>query len=339
MATNAIGHDFPKKAESDHEQARAILSELLLRRRLLPDEENTPDDFEAEVAPHLEKVLSMVREEKPLRMILPAFPFKSPNRGKTLGPLPDFAEKHALEQLHGLCQRLGAIHPPGAKLVICSDGRVFADLLQTSDEDVSAYGKTLREFAHRIHPDTFEFFNLDDVFTDLDDYDVFREELLICYGEELRSLRKRCQEEKHARAMYQGITRFIFEDYLGIDPFRNQSRTSVQKVARVIAYRVIQRSNAWSRLLQEHFTDALRLSIHPQYRVSEKIGVFLGEADSAWTTPWHSVAVKENGKVMLRKRAEVEQANGMLVFVEGRPSHYEMPAGESDPRLSASRAA
>ncbi|WP_428264283.1 L-tyrosine/L-tryptophan isonitrile synthase family protein [Haliangium sp.] len=320
------GGDALEGAASDHDKATAILHELLSNRRLLPGEAEAPAEFEAEAAPHFDKVLAAIRKHEPLELVLPAFPAKSPNRQKTLGPLPDFAEKHALEQLYDLCRRIKAIHAPGAKLVICSDGRVFADLVRIPDGDVSAYGEHLREYARSTHGDVFDFFDLDDVFTGISDFDTLREELLICYGEALRSLRKRCQEDRHARAMYQGITRFIFEDYLGLEPFAGQSRTSVQKLARVIAYRVIQRSNAWSRLLADHFADAVRLSIHPQFRVSEKIGVYLGDADSAWTTPWHSVAVKEGGKVWLRKRAEVENGGAVLVFEDGRPSHYEVRA-------------
>ncbi len=312
--------------------AKAVMDEIFRKRRLLPGEESAEADFAAESAPHFSKLLTLIRNGEPIPMILPAFPAKSPNREKTLGPLPDFAEKHALQQLQNLSDRISAIYQPGAKIVICSDGRVFADLVRIPDADVSAYGDYLKAYAQEHHPGVFDFFNLDHVFRDIKDYDTLREELLICYGEALSSLRRRCKEERHARAMYQGITRFIFEDYLGIEPFRNQSRTSVQKIARGIAYRVIQRSNAWSRLLEEQFRHAIRLSIHPQFRVSEKIGVYLGDAESSWTTPWHAVAVREGDKIVLRKRKEVEESNGVLIFKDGRPSHFEIPhTAESDP--------
>ena len=106
------------------------------------------------------------------------------------------------------------------------------------DKDVTAYGKYLKEYAINHYQGVFEFFNLDDVFKEIIDFDILREELLICYGESISSLRRRCKEEREAKAMYLGITRFIFEDYTGIKPFKNQSRTSIQKIARATHFGV-----------------------------------------------------------------------------------------------------
>lgn len=314
--------------DGDSRLARRILACLFEKRRLLPEEENgarqTPGDFEREAGPHMDKLLRAIRNKQPVNLILPAFPAKSPNRNKTLGPLPDLAEKHALRNLQSLCDAIGAVYEPGAKITICSDGRVFADLICIPDQEVTAYGEYLRAYAAAAHGDNFTFFNLDDAFQKTYSYDILREELLILYGESIASLYHRCKEEKEAKAMYLGITRFIFEDYTGIEPFQSGSRTAIQKVARLIAYRVMQRSNAWSRLLEDRFCNALRLSIHPQFRVSKKIGVYLGETNGDnWLTPWHSVAIRRNGKITFCKRKDAEDC-GMLAFDEGRPSHFEV---------------
>ena len=59
-------------------------------------------------------------------MILPAFPFKSPNaRNKVLGTMPDFGEELALAHLNGLCQNIGEVYAPGADVYISSDGLVY----------------------------------------------------------------------------------------------------------------------------------------------------------------------------------------------------------------------
>jgi pyoverdine/dityrosine biosynthesis protein Dit1 len=58
--------------------------------------------------------------------VLPAFPFKSPNRvDKTLGSLPDLGEELALQHLNGLCESIKEIYEPGAKVTITSDGLVY----------------------------------------------------------------------------------------------------------------------------------------------------------------------------------------------------------------------
>ena len=67
-----------------------------------------------------------VLKNEPVQMVLPAFPFKSPNRrDKTLGSLPDLGEELALMHLNGLCESIAEIYEQGANVVITSDGLVY----------------------------------------------------------------------------------------------------------------------------------------------------------------------------------------------------------------------
>src|SRR5205807_2343539 len=65
-----------------------------------------------------------VLADEPVHFVLPAFPVKSPSRRKTFGPLPDLAEELALSFLQSVCDEVADVHRPGAKITICSDGRV-----------------------------------------------------------------------------------------------------------------------------------------------------------------------------------------------------------------------
>ncbi|HEY6794854.1 MAG TPA: L-tyrosine/L-tryptophan isonitrile synthase family protein, partial [Kineosporiaceae bacterium] len=58
--------------------------------------------------------------------------------------LPDHGERLALRFLHGLAGQLERVHPPGVRVLVCSDGHVFADLIGVTDEDVDAYVDALR---------------------------------------------------------------------------------------------------------------------------------------------------------------------------------------------------
>lgn len=76
------------------------------------------------------KFLPFVEEyvinEKPIRCVLPAFPFKSPNRkDKVIGVMPDLGEELALMHLNGLCESIAEIYQPGAMVTITSDGLVY----------------------------------------------------------------------------------------------------------------------------------------------------------------------------------------------------------------------
>lgn len=71
-------------------------------------------------------VEEQVKRREPIRMILPAFPFKSPNaRDKDLGTMPDFGEELALAHLNGLCENVARVYTPGADVYISSDGLVY----------------------------------------------------------------------------------------------------------------------------------------------------------------------------------------------------------------------
>lgn len=70
-------------------------------------------------------IRSLIQNKQPIHLILPAFPFKSPNRvDKVLGSLPDMGEEIALARLDGLCAQINDVYP-GTSLTILSDGLVY----------------------------------------------------------------------------------------------------------------------------------------------------------------------------------------------------------------------
>jgi L-tyrosine isonitrile synthase len=122
----------------------------------------------------------------------------------------------------------------------------------------------------------------------------------------------------------------LFRPSLGLKDFATWSKTWIQQHHRTIAYRVIQRSNAWSELLARRFPHALRLSIHPQSRTSRKIGVNMIATDDNWRTPWHSVAIHHAEQICLERRSEINEDRVILVFQHGRPSHYRVAISQSE---------
>ena len=67
-----------------------------------------------------------VEAEQPIQILLPGFPFKSPNsKDKVLGVLPDLGEELALGHLNSIGDNIKAVYEPGAEIYICSDGLVY----------------------------------------------------------------------------------------------------------------------------------------------------------------------------------------------------------------------
>lgn len=279
--------------------------------------------------PHIPKIVDSIEKDEPILFVLPAFPGKSPNPQKVLGPLPDMAERYSLQFLNGLCQSIKMIYAPGAHILICSDGRVFSNVIGMKDSDITAYQKELDSVISRLQLNHLSTFHLDQLYEG-DDFDSMRHDLLETFGRPISVLKDRVsrgalehgsREDKEANRMYKGITRFLFEDSLY--PGQLQSRAAIQKDAKKRAYHVIQLSNAWSDLIARDFPDHVRLSIHPQTCGDIKLGIKLSNESSI--TPWHGVALSMNGNITFVKRYEAEGLNARLVYDEdGRPDYYEL---------------
>jgi pyoverdine/dityrosine biosynthesis protein Dit1 len=256
--------------------------------------------------------------------LLPAFPAKSPSPQKVLGHLPDMAEELALRFLDQVCDEIKELYSPGARITICSDGRVFSDLVGVTDQAVTDYGLELEEFRRRIGTRSLDWFSMEDLF-ETGDHSIMREQLVHHYAEPLAAIRERVNQHEQHRLLFNGIQRFLFEDRSAIDT--TKSRTQVRNECKENTYLVMQRSDAWGRLLHDCFPGALRLSIHPQSPHGEKIGIRLGEASDVWITPWHGVAVECAGKFKLMRLGEAEDLGAQVVNRFGRPSHLQIGAG------------
>lgn len=321
--------------------AKKILSDVMQFRRV-SDPHTACDVSSCELcaSPHLPKIISAVSKGEPIPFVLPAFPGKSPNPAKVLGILPDMAERCALEFLQHLCDRIRQYYAPGGQMILCSDGRVFSDAVGMRDEDVTGYQDEISNMIETLGLNSISTFNLEELYTGLS-FDEMRTQLMQEFGEPIENLKAAVNrgksaessiDDQEAHRLYLGITRFLVED--SMFPGQTQSRSSIQKESRIRAYAVIQRSKAWGELVERHFPDAVRLSIHPQSCGSKKLGIKLIEPDN-WATPWHGVAVLVNGRFLLLKRSHAEAIGAHLVTRFGRPSHYVLTNKEELLKLQA----
>lgn len=314
----------PEPGAAADDTSERILRALFRHRRLQPVAGACAERPCVEcLGPHLTKVRRFVVKGEPVHMLLPAFPAKSPNPRKVLGRLPDMAEELALKYLEEVCREIQKVYTPGARVTVCSDGRVFSDLVGVADADVTEYGRALASMLERLGAASLDTLNLEDLF-DIEDSAALRAQLCARYADPLELIEERVRAHERHRALFNGVHRFLFEDRLVIEP--GKSRNRLRNECKGRALRVIQRSEAWGRLIRECFPAALRLSIHPQPPHSEKIGIMLGDAEDAWLTPWHGVALKAGGRFRLVRRHEAEALGAEVARRDGRASHYETGA-------------
>ncbi|MFF2541856.1 L-tyrosine/L-tryptophan isonitrile synthase family protein [Kitasatospora sp. NPDC058063] len=295
--------------------AARVLGLLLPHRRAAdPEFDARPEHFPLQLA----QLADFITAGEPIVLTLPGFPCKSPNPAKVLGHLPDEGERLSLTFLDGLCAEIGRLYAPGARILICSDGHIFGDLINVPDDHIDAYSDALTAMIAREGLTRLDTFDLRAVLGDLP-YDEKRARVHARYAPSVEELREQVLTEEETLRLYRGITRFLTEDTVGF----TGTRSALQRECRRRAYGVIQRSRAWGELIAEHHPRAVRLSIHPQPAGASKFGIRLLAAADAWITPWHSAVLhRTGGERELLRNAEAARL-GRLVLRDGRPSHYE----------------
>jgi pyoverdine/dityrosine biosynthesis protein Dit1 len=307
----------PPLVENEVAMSREILRLLFRDNRVLSGV--SPGLSAPSEALHLPRVQAFIRAGAPIALVLPAFPAKAPNARKVLGALPDLAEARALEHLSELLDGIESIWAPGARLTVCSDGHVFADVVGVSDAEVDLYRAALLVM---IDDGRISWFDLSTALGAGQPANL-REHLLASYGASTQSLRDRAAKSPPLAAQVDGIHRFLFEDEVVLHP--ELTRSQAKKQTRDRAYEVVRRSEAWGALIACVFPDALRLSIHPQPDPSTKIGINLLGVRDPWLTPWHAAAVVDRTGTVLMHRADAEELGARLVLDGSRPSHLELP--------------
>lgn len=193
--------------------------------------------------------------------------------------------------------------------------------LAATDAEVSAYGAGIRTLIAAQQSRCLETFSMEDLYEGVD-YTAMRAHLCRHYSDSLEEIEARIHAHPMHQTLFNGIHRFLYEDTLGVETAK--SKTQLRKEAKARTYQVVRRSDAWGRLLAARFPTALRLSIHPQGPHRDKIGILLGDADDAWLTPWHSVAVRMPDGFHLMPRLAAEELGAHPVSLHYRPYYYEM---------------
>ena len=317
----------------------SILKEILKihrRNQLAPSATILSDETDQIQFIQLPRIQQFVAAGKPVEFVLPAFPSKSPNPNKVLGRLPDLAERIALQSLNKLCSDIQCIYAPGARLTICSDGRVFGDVIGVDDADISNYQAAIGQIISQKFANSLRLYNLEDCAqfkAQASNFDELRRSMIERYAQPLTTIKHTLTSSQDGVELYRAITRFMFEDSLTEDYVG--TRSALQKKAKAMAVEVIQRSWAWGDLLAEEFPDAIRLSIHPQSPSSLKIGIHMIPTQDDWITPWHGVAVDTGDGFKLMKRKAAQQCGAQVVMQDDHPSHYAIDTSRISTALAA----
>lgn len=274
--------------------------------------------FEKQVAAYMSAHL-------PVPMVLPSFPFKSSNTThKVISRDADMAEKLALNALKDFCEKVRGFYPPGARVVIVSDGRVYSSQFEIELPHVLRFQRQIRELNES--PDV-SFIGLGD-FLPVTPEANKRDSLLLLCGQNMDRIDKLLREDADFNRVYCGFKRFMGEEL----SFPADSTGKQRRARCAAAAKEMMKSNdAYGRLVKCMFPNHIRLSIHAHSNV-HKVGIALVRmsdvTDIQWGTPWHNCAVlRTSGDwELIRKNVATKRGYKLQHTEQGLPYYLERDA-------------
>lgn len=288
----------------------------------------------------IDRVKVQIAKEQAIRLILPAFPWKSVNKvDKVTGVLPDLGEELALYRLNQMCEDIKTAYTPGGEVYIATDGLVFDDVVGISDEDTWAYSQGLVDMAKEHGLDNVKLLRVMDIlgYTEGRTLDKTlylalaqqcREELLLHYGKTEEEVRQMMKDDQDTLSTYCGFIRFLEAD-LKFSPITASSKaisgSQYRKTVKKVAIQMMVRAESFTKLLQARCPDYVRLSIHPSTgAVKLSIPLIVQGSGDFPRSPWHSsVALAADGSYSTVHKRDVAETHDLVCDGRhGRPYYY-----------------
>ncbi|CAI7580850.1 unnamed protein product [Penicillium viridicatum] len=305
------------------------------------------------------RVQTHVAANRAIPMVLPAFPMKSNNRmDKVLGALPDLGDELGLARLVNLCRDIKAVYPPGAVVVIVTDGICYngeielsdefgcgiyrianfdcwiLDLTGISDEEVWEYGNRLRKIAVEKGYACIQFHRIMNMLGLYTSAQISKSDYVKLCGLSRAELHRRCGrpgfdvdrllkgDEDYLRT-YNGYDKFMKVD-LKFSPVTRDCAGPKQykKRIKMIAKAMIVRGVEYAELVRQIYPDSLRLSIHPSSGQTKLSCPLIPQKNSFSMSPWHcSVAVTTAGEFITAHQS-VHRQKFDLIKKDGQPYFF-----------------
>ena len=254
--------------------------------------ENPPEGNDNLIA----KINGIVEQGKPLHLFCLAFPFKSGNRTDlVIGHLPDMAEYKSLGYLQKMVDQIKNIYPD-THLTIMTDGLLFNDLFQIEDRVVLSYEEALQVLCEHF-PDI----GIKTLSNALDENNLTLAE----FRDQANHYNSKTQiPEDRLELLKQRIKVEInHQDHI----FSKLQNYQKDQELKRLALLLIKRDQCLKNFVKRYITpNTLRLSIHYQSNISNKIGIKLTPSSNIF--PWNGVTVETApGKAILLPKNLVDK--------------------------------
>lgn len=266
-------------------------------KKFIPQKKNLQLDGDDALA--LKIANRMIKNEEIL-MRMTGFPFKSTNTvTKVIDHKVDVGELVGILTLNHMTQEIAKIYKPGAKITIFSDGIVYQDILEVTDEIFDNYQMTMKKIIEpfekhiefkgsELKEDYLKHFKMNGVAKSeidpvrLTEFTLFAKEELEGGG---------------------GNNAFKFRGFF-------ESTNKIPLTSEKLGEFLIRASESFSKFLEHHIPgvgDYIRLSIHADSEMDISKKLPIGLTVGSRGTPWHQMLLllPEKGEILSCKREDV----------------------------------
>ncbi|MEP3297815.1 MAG: L-tyrosine/L-tryptophan isonitrile synthase family protein [Pseudoruegeria sp.] len=270
-----------------------------------------------------EKLEIFLKQGRPIELVLPGFPFKSPaSHSKTSGQKPDLGEVVALQRIEEMCKAIVNIYPKGVSFTIVSDGTTFNDIIGVSDDDMRYYRDTVQTLLSCPH---ITWASLTDLVGECDSPDAYRAALIekanLPYAD-LNAFIKAVSANTELRTAHDSMCSFLYNDLLP------RSENSFDEDAffaaiREKSYQMTYRHRALSAVVANTYPEAIRLSVHQYTNSGEKL-TFGFDATTNPVAPWHKVTFRKlDGSISFVDRSHINLSKSFTIYHDDQVWMYQ----------------
>lgn len=256
-----------------------------------------------------ERLASIVARGDTITFLCLAFPFKSSNQTDLVaGDVPDMAEFHSLSYLQTMLLRLKAVYP-NIKMTIMTDGLLFNDFFQISHAQVVAYEEQLKKLSQTF-PDI-------QIVTLIDALQEKGMLLAALKDQVTQGVREKPIPKAQLSLLKRRICHEInHKNHAFFQLSRKHQKVYLDQTARAL----IQRDKRLKTFVQQYQTkNTIRLSIHYQPDISQKIGIRLARNYTIF--PWNGVLVKTpKGQLKIVPKNRADLAHNTLCTQVSQPT-------------------
>lgn len=262
------------------------------------------------------KIETFVAQNQPISFAMLGLPFKSTNtRDKVLGELPDLGEELTVKNFEHFNAQIKEMYAPGIKIIVASDGYIFNDILDVSDQVVERYKEISNGFATDA---TMHILDIHDFYTG-QSIAGKREKLMTQFGYTWARMEQEILFNPDVNMLYKGMIHFM-EEELAARPFASNNQR--HKEAKRLSREMMLRNEAYNQLVRKELNTSIRLSMHQSVNNGYKYSFKLIPGQHTHHSPWHSSIVMRGNEAITMHRADAEKAGYELVYRNNQPYNF-----------------